>query len=1026
MSSKIPESNLRLESGRVSHWSSDCDVAGAIENAARSQLDTPADQRAALLAVEKAIRESDVIKDSSTIDLYDWACTGLGEDYSKTIGALRLSFVKSAWKPGNANQEAFKSFYACVANGDWENAQKIAAIMDQKLPSESRPHFSNILAYYVLSSRLPVTDPRKAMFRTLAQRLTEKAYGLRDNTPNSKDYPPRAIATEEEMRLWLKIQVETRQSDSEARAFLDKPECNALKHLSEGHVSVFKEIMSLLEQHQVWEALFHISQELFDRGLEYLIEAQSSTESEPDSMTDSERKKHEAMKVIQEFTASRSEELSEVKKAAEARAFRSAVMDWSLWKQFIGAAVQLQDHKRALKQLQNFVTKVSKSAKLPSIYKKQMELANLLILFGRSQSNTSTSDENISESRINYLVAFVVANYNLVSCFDDLKPYLEQLSFDETKVFLERIGQEGEKETNDTFQNLMLLTLRLRFRYLFTSSPKSLSTSAGDASSRCNFCQNIVQDGPCFSNRDLRARIDSEDVDPFADMTIIGTTCLLKMAGFGDERRGSTMESINLKLVLWALSWLNAKYSRTPQKNQALPVFMAKLYLLVGCVPHAKMLWDTLGVKNVTLDSLGPLFSDRLSTIAPGMWRPTGSTPMYPYHKHYMDAIRQNIPRNIRTSLELGNFTSTLGLLAFQDRLTHSCTMIVSNVEDRRGIRAVGGKPGFDAKDDPLLRLIDNQKEFVNVTDNAALPNHECDPATLADIISIGPGLSDTRAKLSLFTEQFISLISYKEPKDFKPIKPAQVAELERSYIAQTAQSIHMNFATPFLRCLDAATDNETVPVLTDSEFHYFTTINFLLSHAVLATERQWNKSAPRDKRGSTIVGKIAAQIKYQTTSLALVREDTPETARALCHFSNLHALGMLRESALAVKLTAGFLERLIAPAKNDAPKWLADDVKALQSAATEANDFVKKRIKALSDAANTSGSLDSISEYAFGGLIDGSKSVNATPATAADGELETMIFVAAGQHAGFENTIGEILDSWQEVAKGWNTVKLD
>jgi hypothetical protein len=219
------------------------------------------------------------------------------------------------------------------------------------------------------------------------------------------------------------------------------------------------------------------------------------------------------------------------------------------------------------------------------------------------------------------------------------------------------------------------------------------------------------------------------------------------------------MYYVDLKLVLQAIAWLNSHYSRVPQKNAAIPVYLTKLYMLIGCVPQAKLLWDTLGVKNVTLDSLGPLFSDRLSSIAPGMWRAGSGTPLNEYHRYYRDAIGRTIPNNIRTALELANYPSVLGLLATRDRLSNSCTMVMANVEDRRGLRAIGSKPAFETKDDFLLResapdtnllnsltsspgLIKDDKELLNVTDDAALPDHECAPATLAQVVGLGPALS--------------------------------------------------------------------------------------------------------------------------------------------------------------------------------------------------------------------------------------------------------------------------------------------
>lgn len=116
--------------------------------------------------------------------------------------------------------------------------------------------------------------------------------------------------------------------------------------------------------------------------------------------------------------------------------------------------VKYSPHRRALKQLRGFVAKVSKLTKILPIYKKQIEIANLSILFNRHRLSTSTADENADSTdapqntRVEHLASYVVSNYKLVSCFDDIKPFLEELSFDEIKLLLQHIGVDGGKVRN--------------------------------------------------------------------------------------------------------------------------------------------------------------------------------------------------------------------------------------------------------------------------------------------------------------------------------------------------------------------------------------------------------------------------------------------------------------------------------------------------------------------------------------------------------------------------------------------------
>ncbi|KAI0136207.1 N-acetyltransferase B complex non catalytic subunit-domain-containing protein [Xylariales sp. AK1849] len=1017
----------------------------AVEVAARSQLDTQADQLAGMVAVDRMIAEKTIIKDPNVMDLLDFACARVDKDYSKTLGALRAGLVKAL----PTNKDAAKvAFYACVTNDDWENSQQIMAIMDKHYPKDSRYLFSNILACHILSTKLSGIDSKRAaMFRMLAQRLIDKARELRDSTPESMDYPPRAIVTEEEMRLWLRIQTDSMTSETEILTLLHKPQFSALSHLSQGHLSVFKEIMSLLKEHKIWDEIYKISREVFEKGIVLLTK-----DKQPDTRrtVDLSAEESKRLEKIKEFTSTRAEELAQAKADAETRAFSSAVMDWSLWTHFIGAANHHKEGKKALKQLRTYISKLSKVIAIRPIHRKQMDLANLMILFGRSHSSTENMDgeasDSTSKTRIDHLVAYINTHYQLVSCFDDLKPFLEDVSFQEINNLLVRMGQEGQKKDNDTFKNIMILVFRLRFRYLFVTSARSVAVRPDTSIPECRFCASAVHGSICqkcletiakscawmYNNGverdDLQERMKTEDVDPFADLAIIGSTCLIKMSGLScdwQSARSMPIQDVNVKLVLQAIAWSNAHYTNQTKKAQSMPVFLTKLYLLIGCVSHANVIWETLGVKNITLDSLGPLFFDRSSSIAPGQWESLPG-PMYGFTKHYMDSIRRSIPSGLRNSLEHGNYTSVVGLREVQSRLSRSCTMVMAAVENRRGVRATSGRVGSLIKDDPLLRTISDDVILVDATDHASMPDHESAPSTLHDVISIGPGLSDTRTKLSLLAEKFIDLVSLREAKELKPSKPAQAAKIDRSYTAEAASQIEMPILRYLLPCLE---EGQAPTKLTGPELAYYSVIQALVTLIALTMGVDWTKNTPRPAATDLAVSHAVAVLKKQIELLSKVPGGAPAKTIDIYSFATLHAMGMLRETTQAVKLTVIFMERAALPFKSDVPKWLTQYLQALNTAFTDSTAFLKKRIKALNDAAFSDGCLDGISEYAFGDLATGAKSVNYEfwlGLEIAEGDMEEIIFKVAGEKVGLEHTFGEIADSWRQVAKGWASLKLD
>lgn len=269
-------------------------------------------------------------------------------------------------------------------------------------------------------------------------------------------------------------------------------------------------------------------------------------------------------------------------------------------------------------------------------------------------------------------------------------------------------------------------------------------------------------------------------------------------------------------------------------------------------------------------------------------------------------------------------------------------------------------------------------------------------------------------------------MISYKDSKEYKPTKLLHVAESDRHYVAEMSAQLGEKVQVLLLECLEAYRTPTAELKLTGAELSFFTTINLLIGFITFATRNSWSKSTPRPLSTSGVASLISAELQKQIEDVQVERDDSQVNVTALRQFAALHALGMLRESAQAVKLVANYLERAVLPVKNDVPKWVTEDIKALEGTVSQANSAIKQQIKLLNDAANAYGWLDHISGFAFGDLATGAKTVGHASKDSESGDLVAMIFQASGQKAGLEITIGEIKDSWQEVAKGWNTVKLD
>lgn len=285
----------------------------------------------------------------------------------------------------------------------------------------------------------------------------------------------------------------------------------------------------------------------------------------------------------------------------------------------------------------------------------------------------------------------------------------------------------------------MLLTLRLRLRYFFTTSSKCYTSSSIYRGASCGICDSDSVPERCetclkdiskaciwtwktgFKHEALQKQIESEGVSPNTDLTIIGSVCLLKLAGVDGlwgRNANSPLLWADRKRVMQALLWMDAQHHLQPFKRQDLSVLLVKLYILIGAASHAKTLWDCLEVKNVTLNCLGPLFTDRLGTMAPGLWASSGrnGTPTSLYLHYYRSAIDRNIPNSLRLSFDNGSYASVLGNLITKTKHKQSCTLVMALVDHCRGTRSLNGEVSHETWQDKLSRMYPFIREIHPLT----------------------------------------------------------------------------------------------------------------------------------------------------------------------------------------------------------------------------------------------------------------------------------------------------------------------
>ncbi|KAK8055760.1 N-acetyltransferase B complex non catalytic subunit [Apiospora rasikravindrae] len=970
---------------------------------------------AAWQAVDKILDGKVVVKDPATADLYDWALVSTGmtsDQYPKYIGAMRVNVVKANPK---AKEIAKTSFFSCVANADWEHAQQIAAVMDKSFPAERSFHFRNVITTYIYADF------------------------------SSEPLPPRAIATQDEMLLWLNMVIKETKGNDLVKCLTD-PNYNPLSALKDGFETICSTMMDQLKELGAWDEFYTICKAIFEKGVAFwLVEEHEAKEkakrdAQPKEEKSVEQKAAELMAAMNRLNITSPEELLKARLAAESIATRTIVKDWKMWENFIMAASKQPKAQWALAEVEKFFTRITEFGPQHAIYRTQLDMAKLIIVF---ETPSETQEEIFTlAARVEGLRDYIDSHYRDMSCFDNLRRFFGLLSPDQAKNLVVRLPRLYSDSEESQFRRIMLQTFHLRLRYFFTTSSNCYTPSSTSRGATCGICLSDAVPERCdtclkeiakeciwiwkagLKDKALLEQLKGEGVSPYTDLTIIGSVCLLKLAGLDGlwgRNDNSPLAWADRKRVMQAILWMDAQHHSQSIKRQDLSVLLVKLYVLIGAASHAKSIWDSLEVKNVTLNCLGPLFADRLGTMAPGLWQnhAHNSTPTSQYLYYYRSAINKNIPNSLRLSFDHGSYASILGNLVTKTKHKQSCTLVMALVDHYRGIRSVDGEVMQGTWQDELAQHIKPGMRLYDTTDYGPFPNIEANPdRPIQDFLSIGPGLSEDRAHLSLLSERFLSLIAYKEPKDYKPGNADLAKDRDRNVVIPACQDMAEWMAT-LLNGADIR-DKLTLP-----EVEYYTMVQALASYVGLSL------SASKGDGLDRLVESIRCQLVNQVTRLTERRKTASEadvTRVDVFHdVSALHANGMLRESVLVTVHMIRYLDRARgAEPKSPMPKWMMEHIRILREATRTANRRLKEYIERLSTTVNPAGWADRIAEWAFGDLANGTRAVSDdADETYENSDTDMLLYKAIGPKRNFTMAIDLIVHSWAEAARGWSKVKL-
>ncbi|KXX79150.1 N-alpha-acetyltransferase 25, NatB auxiliary subunit [Madurella mycetomatis] len=964
----------------------------AIKMCAESQLDGTAEKCGVLVAIDELIK-SKKTPDIDTVELYEWACRdflGYEIEYAETLGPLRARWAKA----NPTSPLAVQCLQACLEKWDLVSAQQIATTLDKTHTNSTdrRYLFWNITLTFLLSVSPQCTDASRKVYSLLAVRQLERAADLTENSPKLEP-TDRGLLTEEEICLYYRVLL-SHGTKEEFISRLQSPKLGAISQLKQGHKLLLCEGLDALEKWGEWDHIYNICRDALTLDI-------------------------------------------------DGGTTPFFVCDLQIWKKFAAAASKAADPDNAIGEVQVLLKRfIDIKDKASEMYKKNLSLALLETTFRLPVTTLNPNHDSTGLSpRVVQIGLFLDQYFERLAAFDDIKGYVADLGFEEAKALLENVVPRIVDEKTDKARKIVLKVLDCKLRYLLTTCPQTLlpqpSVADGETQDepfQCRFCANPTSP-PCkcclknivvgasstykqiTSDTELLEAIPRLDKDPRLDLALVMGTSFLKLSGLqprtSDAVR-SLWQDIEPGSFLQAVLLLDHQLKVTPSDNE-LRLLLVQLYLILGCPSYAYQLWIPLDVKRTIQDALSPLFFDRLSSISPGLFQGSRSL-MEPLRTYYNNTLRDDCPLRIWDAFSSGSYTSILDITEYDSNLRKSCTLMMSLVEERRATRCFGGKMECEIEEHPLVVNITDKTVLVNKTDYGSFPNLESSNGPpIHEYLRLGPGLSNERAHLAFLSEQYLDLLAYKPPKEYKPSKANEAALRDREYIAEVLSRLSNSLADVFNR-------PSTPAHLTGSETSYYSIVS-LLPAAVLTCVSTSRTDPPPKQSLWAVTASIKTAFSTLRAALPLLHPVPDARMPQACYaLADMQTLSCVRDAALAIRHSTAFVlglhDKELARDRSGRSGLHRDvlvEMKALGELAGRALAEVKGTVQRLKEALAEGGWLDRLLDLVFGG--DGQEG---------EDEVGRALAEVVEGRAGAEEWAGKVIESWRENLKGWGMVRME
>ncbi|KAL1894275.1 hypothetical protein Cpir12675_003756 [Ceratocystis pirilliformis] len=902
-----------------------------------SQMETPVSRYAAVAHAHKMLQEEVVILEIESFELLDWATKDIaGENFfHQVIGPLRLRAVKS----GKLSRMAMvKCFEACLRNWDLESAQQIAAYHDRSFKQDRFFTFWNIAVTFLLATSDQHATEKRALYATLASRMALKAN-------QDTIAAPKALALQEEEVLVYYTILSSQGSLKDWQDLLNNDTLGPVAQCRLGRKEPFLTALRAFENFEDWPSVYQLTK----AGI-----------TDPES-TDS--------------------------------TWKPSVLasDWVLWQYCLKSARYVYEANPGVIQEIRSLLEAASVESSAAINRRTIAMAKILACF-----ELGTLSESGSNPDAIACMTEMVQKLTIVIRFEDLRPLVQRMSASDMDALLAAISnplEDVSKPVAVVLKCALLGKLRLLIATCQQCPPDAFRAIARDA---CTNLRSLSQPLGETENSEISSLLKNMDISDARntklelspDFSILIAVTLINLSGLTP---GNICNS-NFSYLLQAIAILENQLHITPKDHTVL-ILLVRLHILIGSAWRAKETWDVLDVKRTIVDSLAPLFLDRLSTISPVLVY--SDRIVKTVLSYYETVFKTEMPKSIVEAIHARSYSSIIQIPKYIRSLKTSSTRAMGYFEKQRAHRAFTGKA-----EEWRMADVAVYSETIDFGPFPRLESSSVKP--IYDTLSIGPKPSNTRTQLSILAEKFFSTLNCKPPSFYKPSPSAIV--LDEVYVAEELSRL----ANMFGRYLSP----DAADKLTPSEHTHYQVVAlltlFILSSCPPAAQAGAAKKPAVDAIISAL-GDLVFTIEERLSSTS----DTTE--KTLKFFSSLHDLWYIRDTANAIRVALDYITAFNGRQKPPKPptKDVASNMKALATSSAAAMAKAKSWLASAKGVLTEPGFERKLVALAF------------APAEDSDNELTHAVRITAGLEGSPSATWARaIVSGWKTNIIGWEQMK--